>query len=125
VLPRRGRRNDTRAPVACFPSRAEKRHARTSCAPVRPSGGFERLRPEVSVGACGEEAPAHRQDSLHQVECPRQESNLRTRFRKPLLYPLSYGGFYLQMGWFSICSSIAFAIVALGNAPRVAARGCT
>ena len=23
---------------------------------------------------------------------PRQESNLRTRFRKPLLYPLSYGG---------------------------------
>jgi hypothetical protein len=25
-------------------------------------------------------------------ECPRQESNLCTRFRKPLLYPLSYGG---------------------------------
>jgi hypothetical protein len=24
--------------------------------------------------------------------CPRQESNLRTRFRKPPLYPLSYGG---------------------------------
>ena len=24
--------------------------------------------------------------------CPRQESNLRTRFRKPLLFPLSYGG---------------------------------
>ncbi len=24
--------------------------------------------------------------------CPRQESNLRTRFRKPMLYPLSYGG---------------------------------
>ena len=23
---------------------------------------------------------------------PRQESNLRTWFRKPLLYPLSYGG---------------------------------
>ena len=23
---------------------------------------------------------------------PRQELNLRTRFRKPLLYPLSYGG---------------------------------
>jgi hypothetical protein len=23
---------------------------------------------------------------------PRQESNLRTRFRKPMLYPLSYGG---------------------------------
>jgi hypothetical protein len=25
-------------------------------------------------------------------QCPRQESNLGTRFRKPLLYPLSYGG---------------------------------
>ena len=25
-------------------------------------------------------------------ECPRQESNLRTRFRKPMLYPLSYEG---------------------------------
>ena len=26
------------------------------------------------------------------TKCPRQESNLRTRFRKPLLYPLSYEG---------------------------------
>jgi hypothetical protein len=26
------------------------------------------------------------------MQCPRQESNLCTRFRKPLLYPLSYGG---------------------------------
>ena len=26
------------------------------------------------------------------TECPREESNLRTRFRKPLLYPLSYEG---------------------------------
>jgi hypothetical protein len=24
--------------------------------------------------------------------CPREESNLRSRFRKPLLYPLSYEG---------------------------------
>ena len=24
--------------------------------------------------------------------CPREESDLRTRFRKPMLYPLSYGG---------------------------------
>ena len=24
--------------------------------------------------------------------CPRKDSNLRTRFRKPTLYPLSYGG---------------------------------
>ncbi len=27
-----------------------------------------------------------------QAKCPREDSNLRTRFRKPLLYPLSYGG---------------------------------
>src|SRR5262249_15362973 len=27
-----------------------------------------------------------------QSGCPREESNLRTRFRKPLLFPLSYGG---------------------------------
>lgn len=25
-------------------------------------------------------------------ECPRQDSNLRTRLRRPMLYPLSYGG---------------------------------
>ncbi len=24
--------------------------------------------------------------------CPREDSNLRTRFRKPMLYPLSYEG---------------------------------
>ena len=27
-----------------------------------------------------------------QSGCPRDESNVRTRFRKPMLYPLSYGG---------------------------------
>ena len=26
------------------------------------------------------------------IRCPRQDSNLRTRFRKPMLYPLSYEG---------------------------------
>src|SRR5205807_3880145 len=26
------------------------------------------------------------------IKCPRKESNLRTGFRKPALYPLSYGG---------------------------------
>ena len=34
--------------------------------------------------------------------CPRQESNLCTRFRKPLLYPLSYGG--LRLGRPSHCN---------------------
>jgi hypothetical protein len=29
--------------------------------------------------------------TIRLLQCPRQDSNLRTRFRKPLLYPLSYG----------------------------------
>jgi hypothetical protein len=32
------------------------------------------------------------------LECPRPESNQGTRFRKPLLYPLSYGG---DVAWLS------------------------
>lgn len=30
--------------------------------------------------------------TLFRPLCPRQDSNLRTRLRRPLLYPLSYGG---------------------------------
>ncbi len=29
---------------------------------------------------------------LSETECPRHDSNMRTWFRKPLLYPLSYEG---------------------------------
>lgn len=29
-------------------------------------------------------------------ECPREDSNLRSRLRKPMLYPLSYGGQVLE-----------------------------
>lgn len=29
-------------------------------------------------------------------KCPRQDSNLRTRLRRPMLYPLSYGGVSLR-----------------------------
>src|SRR2546426_9483813 len=36
------------------------------------------------------------------IQCPRQESNLRTRFRKPLLYPLSYGGENVAFAGFSL-----------------------
>ena len=31
-------------------------------------------------------------DKPSEEKCPRAGSNGRTRFRKPLLYPLSYGG---------------------------------
>ncbi len=44
----------------------------------------ERLRDEAVLLACASES--------WQNVYPRQESNLRTWFRKPLLYPLSYGG---------------------------------
>jgi hypothetical protein len=37
---------------------------------------------------------------------PRQDSNLRTRFRKPMLYPLSYGG------------SVSFSIPSLETSTR-------
>ena len=36
--------------------------------------------------------PAPQAAALYEIQCPRHESNMRTRFRKPLLYPLSYGG---------------------------------
>lgn len=33
--------------------------------------------------------------SEQDAQRPRQDSNLRSRFRRPVLYPLSYGGGYL------------------------------
>ncbi len=51
---------------------------------------------DFSAGSCGCAASMSSSfGPLHghwPLGCPRQESNLRTRFRKPLLYPLSYGG---------------------------------
>jgi hypothetical protein len=38
------------------------------------------------------ERVAYRRDGVECEWYPRQDSNLRTRFRKPTLYPLSYGG---------------------------------
>ncbi len=32
------------------------------------------------------------------AKCPRQDSNLRTRLRRPMLYPLSYGGDIAALG---------------------------
>jgi hypothetical protein len=36
--------------------------------------------------------PVYLPNQLPGNRCPRQDSNLRTRFRRPVLYPLSYGG---------------------------------
>lgn len=70
---------------------------------------------QESIGAylhildiCQKEDPIQKEDQVPTEEtiqgrgrgstkqwCPRQESNLRTRIRNPMLYPLSYGGGYL------------------------------
>ena len=54
------------------------------------SNGFERLT-RIEMGEPKILAPML--DSAWLLGCPRPELNQRTRFRKPLLYPLSYGGF--------------------------------
>jgi hypothetical protein len=66
---------------------------RQSCASHRPEqpvpGGSRR-----NEGGAPDrrEVPAHVELRPNCAGCPRPESNQRTRFRKPLLYPLSYGG---------------------------------
>ena len=51
------------------------------------------LRPGVDETSDTVEEPAGAHGRIHErAQCPRHESNMRTRFRKPLLYPLSYGG---------------------------------
>ena len=53
------------------------------------SGGLQRSHvPERRLGV----SPAKPPFPLNHAICPRRESNARTRFRKPMLYPLSYGG---------------------------------
>jgi hypothetical protein len=77
--PCRGRANDTtrtaRPPRRRTESGADPRRGARPTRPIVP----RRL---IVADASSGKAP----------ECPRQESNLRTRFRKPMLYPLSYGG---------------------------------
>src|SRR5206468_3392582 len=51
--------------------------------------------------------------------CPRQESNLCTRFRKPLLYPLSYGGRFLpEQAFRSELAAPAAVTLAARQGPR-------
>lgn len=44
-------------------------------------------------------------------KCPRQDSNLRTRLRRPMLYPLSYGGMSL------VCSATGETLPASAGCP--------
>ena len=59
-------------------------------------GGFRRSRAVFESVCRSEESQAYAADLASTGSCPRHESNMRTRFRKPLLYPLSYGGFWLN-----------------------------
>lgn len=45
-----------------------------------------------SRSSCLASTLVNRMIVLVEAKCPRQDSNLRTRLRRPLLYPLSYGG---------------------------------
>src|SRR3954453_11932492 len=56
------------------------------------TSGSERIRADNTLKERLRKIPATQQFLGLLRECPRQESNLCTRFRKPLLYPLSYGG---------------------------------
>ncbi len=47
-------------------------------------------------------------------KCPRQDSNLRSRFRKPMLYPLSYGS--------NVQSSLSIETIGLTAHPHAPAR---
>ena len=55
-----------------------------------------RGRQDDPVGATGRavaaESVPHRRYQAEPSERPREDSNLRARFRKPMLYPLSYEG---------------------------------
>jgi hypothetical protein len=56
---------------------------------------YHRTSMKVSV-TLREDDSKRRHNDGRQVQvnsCPRQDSNLRSRFRKPMLYPLSYGSF--------------------------------
>ena len=56
---------------------------------LRRSPPLPTRRPQAVVAGAAPDRPARLGPP---AQCPRQESNLRTRFRKPLLFPLSYGG---------------------------------
>src|SRR5262245_33886449 len=79
-------------PVSCpkSPQSSPARQSARQCATV--NSGSRRIRPDNTFGESLPEVPANQLLLRSTRECPRQESNLRTRFRKPLLYPLSYGG---------------------------------
>jgi hypothetical protein len=59
------------------------------------AGGYQRIRADNTSDRPHHEEPANELLPRSIEKCPRPESNQRTRFRKPLLYPLSYGGFWL------------------------------
>ena len=78
-----------RTPIGARKTRRPWRRCRQ-----RRSGGWRSSVASVSSAttACIVREPCVHGGSDYSERCPRHESNMRTRFRKPLLYPLSYGG---------------------------------
>jgi hypothetical protein len=62
----------------------------------RPAAGIARRLPVDTLAVPDlEHAPLEGFDlreTFHISRCPRRDSNPRTRLRRPVLYPLSYGG---------------------------------
>jgi hypothetical protein len=83
-------------PVQLTPGAAEPLRASEAAVAFATGQGRDADQPREGrerPGRAVEETHAERNRPEHRLNrCPRQESNLRTRFRKPLLYPLSYGG---------------------------------
>src|SRR4029078_9138786 len=88
------------APVAC------QRPARLSCLELSQAASATEGGGTHQSAASALDQPTPPDQSRSTSECPRQESNLRTRFRKPLLYPLSYGGFWLNQAVCRLVGSI-------------------
>ena len=91
------------APSPRQPAGSASRPSQQSSPPSKPSSPAPRSRAaQLCTPTSGYRSTGHtrRRRTLppserfdhRQGRCPRQDSNLRTRFRKPMLYPLSYGG---------------------------------
>ncbi len=79
-------------------------------------GGFTRTCADTPREGCRAPAIPHgawqsRMPRGEASQCPRLESNQGSRFRKPLLYPLSYGGRTWRLAGYSAFSPVAEALV--------------
>ena len=78
--------------VVRYPGRADLHRARGELRSGGRVGGRSPEHRQTGLSRISGKRPAQRVSGRQADGCPRQDSNLRTRLRRPLLYPLSYGG---------------------------------